>query len=108
MAETDPAHDLTPINSLDPLVHSPARLMILALLSVIEAADFTFLLQQTGLTRGNLSTHLSKLEEGGYISVEKGYAGRIPRTLLRLTPAGRAAVLSYRETMREIIDKLLG
>ena len=99
--------DLNTIAELDRLVHSPARLMILALLSTIEAADFTFLLQQTGLTRGNLSTHLSRLEEGGYIDVKKEFVDRIPRTLIRLAPEGREAVETYRNDMKYIIDRLL-
>jgi DNA-binding MarR family transcriptional regulator len=99
--------DLNTIADLDRLVHSPARLMILALLYTIEAADFTFLLQQTGLTRGNLSTHLSRLEEGGYIDVKKKFVDRIPRTLIRLAPEGREAVEAYRNDMKHIIDSLL-
>ena len=107
---SDPAsmyEDLNTIADLDRLVHSPARLMILAILSTIEAADFTFLLQQTGLTRGNLSTHLARLEEGGYITVKKEFVDRIPRTLIRLAPEGREAVETYRKDMKLIIDRLL-
>ncbi|MBN1264161.1 MAG: transcriptional regulator [Anaerolineales bacterium] len=101
------AENLAAIADIDRLVHTPARLMILALLSVVEAADFTFLLQQTQLTRGNLSTHLTRLEEGGYIHIEKKFVDRIPRTLIGLTPEGRKAVDSYRENMKQIIDTLL-
>jgi len=107
---SDPAsmyEDLNTIADLDRLVHSPARLMILAILSTIEASDFTFLLQQTGLTRGNLSTHLARLEEGGYITVKKEFVDRIPRTLIRLAPEGREAVETYRKDMKLIIDRLL-
>ena len=97
-----------PIADIDRTVHAPARLMILAFLSAIDSADFTFLLNQTGLTRGNLSSHLLKLEEAGYISVQKEFVDRIPRTLIRLTDTGREAIQTYRETMRQVVDELLG
>jgi DNA-binding MarR family transcriptional regulator len=97
-----------PIADIDRTVHAPARLMILAFLSAIDSADFTFLLNQTGLTRGNLSSHLQKLEEAGYISVQKEFVDRIPRTLIRLTDTGREAIQTYRETMRQVVDELLG
>lgn len=98
---------LQPIADIDRTIHAPARLMILAFLSVVEGADFTFLLNQTGLTRGNLSSHLSKLEQAGYISIEKEFVDRIPRTLIRLTPDGREAIDIYRENMRQVVDQLL-
>ena len=98
---------LQPIVEIDRTIHAPARLMILAFLSVVESADFTFLLNQTGLTRGNLSSHLSKLEEAGYISIEKAFVERIPRTLIRLTENGRVAIESYRENMRQVVEELL-
>jgi DNA-binding MarR family transcriptional regulator len=96
-----------PIADIDRTVHAPARLMILAFLSAIDSADFTFLLNQTGLTRGNLSSHLQKLEEAGYISIQKEFVDRIPRTLIRLTDRGREAIQTYRETMRQVVDELL-
>lgn len=103
--------DLQPIAGIDRTVHAPARLMILAFLSAVDSADFTFLLNQTGLTRGNLSSHLQKLEEAGYISVQKEFvvaaSRRIPRTLIRLTEGGREAIQLYRETMRQVVDELL-
>ncbi len=99
--------DLSAINELDRAIHAPARLMILAYLSVVDSADFTFLLRQTELTRGNLSTHLKKLEEVGYIRVEKEFVERVPRTLIRLEDAGRQAIETYRENMRQVIDELL-
>ena len=99
--------DLRPIERLDPAIHSPARLMILAFLGAVDSADFTFLHTQTGLTRGNLSTHISRLEEAGYVQVKKEFVDRIPRTLYTLTPAGRTAIKRYRENMRQVIDQLL-
>ena len=98
---------LQPITDIDRTIHAPARLMILAFLSVVESADFTFLLNQTGLTRGNLSSHLQKLEGAGYISIEKEFVERIPRTLIRLTPEGQEAIKIYRENMRQVVEELL-
>ena len=98
---------LRPIADIDRTLHAPARLMILAMLHVVENADFTFLMNQTGLTRGNLATHLSKLEEDGYIDVKKRFVGKKPRTLIRLTARGRSAIKSYRKNMRQVIDELL-
>lgn len=90
-------HDLADI---DRVVHEPARLMVLIYLYSVEKADFTFLLNATELTWGNLSSHISKLEEAGYVDVEKGFVGKKPHTLLKLTPAGRHAVDAYRHTMQ--------
>jgi DNA-binding MarR family transcriptional regulator len=99
--------DLDPIEKLDATIHAPARLMILAYLAAVVTADFTFILKQTGLTRGNLSTHISRLEEEGYVEVKKEFVDRIPRTLYRLTDSGRKAIEDYRQNMRQIIDQLL-
>ncbi len=77
---------------LDRLIHEPARLAILTALSVASNADFTYLQRLTGLTKGNLSTHLSKLEEGGLIEIEKKFVGKVPNTVVQLTPKGRTAI----------------
>jgi len=109
MAEQVPDNNhLQPIVDIDRAIHAPARLMILAFLSVVESADFTFLMHQTGLTRGNLSSHLQKLEGAGYIRIEKEFVDRIPRTLISLTADGREAIDIYRENMRQVVDQLLG
>lgn len=100
--------DLQPIADIDPLIHAPTRLKILAYLSVVESADFTFLMRQTGLTRGNLSVNLRKLEEAGYVSITKEFVDRVPRTLIRLTSEGRLAIRSYRENMQNVLNDLLG
>ena len=92
------------IQSLDPLVHAPARLAILTVLSLVDEADFRYLLYATGLTKGNLSAHLSKLEEAGYVDIEKTFRGKLPLTLCRLTPQGQRALEAYRRTMRAILD----
>ena len=91
---------LKSIADLDRVIHEPSRLMIIALLYVIESGDFTFLMQQTGLTWGNLSSHMSKLEMAGYVEVEKEFVNRKPRTMLRLTNDGRLAFQNYREQMQ--------
>lgn len=96
------------LDDIDRLIHEPARLLIVALLSVVESADFTFLMQQTGLTWGNLSSHMSKLEEAGYIEVEKTFKGKRPNTMLRLTTAGREAFHAYRQTMKGLLDEFPG
>lgn len=100
--------DLVSISNIDRTIHAPARLLIMAYLSVVESADFTFLMNQTGLTRGNLSSHMSKLEEAGYIAVTKEFVEKIPRTLIRLTGDGKEAIESYRQNMKHVLDELLG
>jgi len=97
---------LQPIADIDRVIHEPARLLILAYLSVVESADFLFLERQTGLTRGNLSSHLSKLETAGYVEIKKEFVDKIPRTLLRLTEAGRASFQAYRQNMQQFFSEL--
>ena len=106
MSEPRSQPDLAALTDIDRLVHEPARLMLMAVLYVIDSADFTFLMNQTGLTWGNLSAHMSKLEEAGYIEVEKSFKGKRPNTMLRLTPQGRAAFQTYRQTMMTVLDGL--
>jgi len=105
---TEPAShpELAEFADIDRLVHEPARLMLMAVLYVIDSADFTFLMNQTGMTWGNLSAHMSKLEEAGYLTVEKSFKGKRPNTMLRLTPQGRAAFQAYRQTMKQVLDGL--
>jgi DNA-binding MarR family transcriptional regulator len=98
--------ELASLSEIDRLVHEPARLMLMAVLYVIDSADFTFLMNQTGMTWGNLSAHMSKLEEAGYLEVEKSFKGRRPNTMLRLTPQGRSAFQSYRSKMKQMLDNL--
>ena len=100
--------DVRDLAEVDRLVHEPARLMILMVLYTVERADFTFLLNATELTDGNLSSHLGKLEAAGYVEIEKGYAGKKPRTRLRLTAVGRRAVERYRGTMQKALKNLAG
>ena len=100
--------DLQPIAEIDPLIHAPTRLKIMAYLSIVESADFTFLMRQTGLTRGNLSVNLRKLEDAGYVSIKKEFVDRVPRTLIRLTDDGRQAIQIYRDNMQFVLNELLG
>jgi len=79
----------------------------MACLAVVESADFTFLMHQTGLTRGNLSPNLRKLEEADYVNIQKEFVDRVPRTLIRLTDRGRAALQTYRESMQSVLNELL-
>ena len=88
---------------IDSVIHAPARLQIVTQLFVIDAADATFLLNRTGLTWGNLSTHVGKLEEAGYVAVEKTFRGKKPQTMIRLTEKGRAAFEVYRSTMQQVL-----
>lgn len=90
---------------IDDVIHAPARLAIVATLNAVEEADFRYLLNATGLTKGNLSTHLSKLEEAGYVQIEKTFRGKTPMTLLRLTPQGRAAFEAYRRNMLRFLNQ---
>lgn len=86
----------------DKLIHEPGRLAIMTALSACQSADFTFLLRLTGLTKGNLSSHLSKLEEGGLVQVEKRFVGKIPNTLISLTEKGKQAI----ERHWQLLEKL--
>ena len=92
------------IAGIDRLIHEPARLLLLSCLYVVESADFVFLSRQTGLTGGNLSSHLSKLEAAGYVDIEKTFVGKRPQTMLRLTSKGRAAFEDYRRTMNGVLE----
>ena len=88
------------LGEIDRVIHEPARLMIVALLAGVEEADFQFLHQSTGLTKGNLSVHLSKLEEAGYVAIQKTFRGKYPLTVCRLTEKGREVLDNYRTVIR--------
>jgi DNA-binding transcriptional ArsR family regulator len=94
LAETSEA-GAHPALGIDRLIHEPARLVILAVLSGADEVDFRFLEAATGLTKGNLSRQAAKLEEAGYIAIRKYFKGRVPATGYRITPAGRAAFDAY-------------
>jgi len=94
-----------PIGEIDRLIHEPARLVIVTILNAVETADFLYLQRETGLTKGNLSAHLTKLQDGGYITIEKTYKGRIPLTICRLTDQGREAFRRYRQYWQTFVKK---
>lgn len=88
---------------LNPLLHSELRLAVMSILIGVESADFVFLRNETGATAGNLSVQLDKLARAGYIEIEKGFQGRKPRTLCRITDAGRDAFTQYVEALQSYI-----
>jgi len=94
------------IGDVDKLIHEPARLMIMAYLYVVESADFLFIMRQTGLTKGNLSSHLSKLEVGGLVDIKKEFVGKIPRTFLSLSDEGRKAFEEYQQQMKQFLENI--
>jgi DNA-binding MarR family transcriptional regulator len=94
------------IQDIDRLIHEPNRLMIMAQLYVVQSADFLFLQHQTQMTPGNLSAHLSKLEDAGYVEVTKEFIERKPHTALALTKKGRTAFKEYRRKVKQFVEKL--
>lgn len=88
---------------LNPLLHSELRLAVMSILIGVESADFVFLRNETGATAGNLSVQLDKLARAGYIEIEKGFQGRKPRTLCRITDGGRDAFAQYVEALQSYI-----
>jgi DNA-binding MarR family transcriptional regulator len=91
------------IAELDRVIHEPGRLMVVALLFAVDRSDFLYLQHETGINKGTLSSHLSRLEEAGYVEVSKTYRGKVPQTLLRLTGAGRKAFEEYRRKLRKAL-----
>lgn len=90
---------------LDPLLHSQLRLAVMSLLIGVEEADFVFLKEKTGATAGNLSVQIDKLKEAGYITVEKTFAGKMPRTVCRITPKGVKAFDEYVKALKTYFKK---
>ena len=95
-----------PLLSINKLVHEPARLLILAQLYVVESVDFIYLLQKTGMTQGNLSSHLNKLEAAECITVTKEFVGKKPHTLLTMTDNGKIAFQNYIISMKYLLEDL--
>ena len=96
--------DLRRVTELDRLIHEPARLLIVTILSSVESADFLFLQRETGLTKGNLSAHLSKLENAGYVKIQKTFKGKLPLTICKLTAAGTKAITQYRQQLQSFME----
>lgn len=91
---------------IDLILHAPARLRLVTYLYIVDRADYVFLKNQTGLSWGNLSTHLNKLEEARYVTLEKGFKGKKPQTMIRLTAEGRRAFREYKRSMQQVLDDL--
>lgn len=89
------------IAEIDRIIHEPGRLMIVALLYAVESSDFLYLQHETAMNKGTLSSHISRLEKEGYVSVEKTFRGKVPQTLLRLTRMGRNSFEQYRKTLKK-------
>jgi len=98
--------DVQPLTTVDKVIHEPARLNIMAHLYVIDRADFLFMMRQTGLTFGNLSAHMSKLEAAGYIKIIKEFVGKKPHTMLKLTEKGKQAFDEYRKQMKQFFNEI--
>lgn len=94
---------ISSLTGVDRLVHEPSRSILLAVLSAVRQADFLYLQRETGLTKGNLTIHLSKLEKAGFIEIEKTYRGKTPLTVCKITPEGRKAFDSYRRQLRQFL-----
>jgi DNA-binding MarR family transcriptional regulator len=99
-----PKNSSVDIEAIDEVIHGRLRLGIMAYLSAVNPASFPELLDKTGASNGNLSTHLSKLEAAGYVTQEKGYAGKKPQTLVYLTDSGRDAWIDYLGTMQSLLN----
>lgn len=98
-------NELRAVTTLDRLIHEPARLLILTILSSVASADFLYLQRESGLTKGNLSAHLSKLEEAGYVQIEKTFKGKFPLTICRLTSSGQTALKLYRQQLKNFMER---
>lgn len=92
---------------LDPVIHGKLRLAVLSLLIGVQEADFTWLREKTGSTDGNLGAQMLKLEEAGYVAMEKRFAGRKPQTLYSMTSAGRDALAAYVAALKSLLGAVL-
>ncbi len=91
------------LKELDPLLHSELRLGVMSILLGVESANFTFLKSETKSTSGNLSVQLDKLSKAGYVTIEKGYCGKMPRTTCRITKEGIEAFEQYVEALKSYL-----
>jgi DNA-binding transcriptional ArsR family regulator len=92
------------VSNIEKVIHEPARLKILIYLNILKNADFVFLLAKTGLTKGNLSSHITKLENAGYVKVEKEFINKIPRTLISITKSGRESLTLYKKNILNLLN----
>jgi DNA-binding MarR family transcriptional regulator len=91
------------LSDLDRVIHEPGRLILVALLAGVERTDFLYLQHETEMNKGTLSSHLTRLEEAGYVEIEKTFRGKVPQTLLKLTPQGRRAFEKYRREIKRAL-----
>jgi len=98
--------ELHPLANIDRVIHSPARLMMMAYLYMVESVDFIFLMRLTGLTWGNLSSHLSTLEETEYVNIEKKFIQKKSHTIVSLTKKGRQAFREYKQSLLQVLNDL--
>jgi DNA-binding MarR family transcriptional regulator len=98
--------ELKHLTKVDPLIHVPARLAILTYLFVVDSIDFVLLKRVTDFSWGNLSAHLSKLEEAGYVTMEKTFQEKKPHTLIYLSDQGRKAFREYKEDLQQVLNSL--
>lgn len=98
--------DIADVAGIDRVIHEPARLIVVAILYVVDKADFVYLVRETGLTRGNLSAHLSRLEEAGYVEIAKSFRGKVPQTVCALTDKGRIAFRDYRAQLKRAVESM--
>ena len=106
--KAEKASNVSPIRRLvapDRTVHEPARLAVLLLLSVVEKADFLYILDESGMSKGNLSSHMARLEEAGSTAAETAFLEKLPRTVYELTDEGRAALDAHREILLEALQE---
>ncbi len=103
MTEDELRKKTTAHGNIDKLIHEPARLLILSYLSFLESADFLFLKAETDLSWGNLSVHMSKLEEAGYVTIEKKFIRKKPHTIASLTDNGRIAFEKYKKNISNLL-----
>lgn len=106
MTEQTISPELHPLAEIDQVIHAPARLMVLTYLFVVESSDYVFLVNLTGLTWGNLSTHLTKLEKAGYIKINKEFKGKKPHSTISLTKEGRTAFREYKNKIQQVLSDL--
>jgi len=98
--------EVQPLADIDPIIHAPARLRVMTYLYVVDSIDFVYLKRVTGLSWGNLSTHLTKLEEAGYVKISKTFQDKKPNTMIQLTEQGRQAFRAYKDEMQQVLGNL--
>jgi DNA-binding MarR family transcriptional regulator len=98
--------EIQPLADIDPIIHAPARLRVMTYLYVVDSIDFVYLKRVTGLSWGNLSTHLTKLDDAGYVKIRKTFQDKKPNTMIQLTEQGRQAFRVYKDEMQEVLGNL--